>query len=161
MDLSTRSFDFLSKDPVWAVDFAPNGTRVGQGEIMTRKRYAATLSTIADEGADAFYRGPLADTLVRSVQQTNGTITMQDMEAYSVVSRRPVDILYRGKYRLHACGAPASGTVGLSALKILEGYDSGENDVDLHVHRTAEAMRFGYGKVGKDCLAVQDASLTF
>ncbi|KAI9870339.1 MAG: hypothetical protein M1823_008771, partial [Watsoniomyces obsoletus] len=49
--------DFLSKDPNWALDFAPNGTLVGFGDIITRKRYADTLETIANEGPDAFYNG--------------------------------------------------------------------------------------------------------
>ena len=42
--------DFLVKDPAWAVDFAPNGTLVGWGDTMTRKRYANTLRTIARSG---------------------------------------------------------------------------------------------------------------
>ena len=45
--------NFLSEDPNWALDFAPNGTLVGLGDIITRKRYADTLETIANEGPDA------------------------------------------------------------------------------------------------------------
>lgn len=37
------SYDFLTYDETWALDFAPNGTRLGLGDIMTRKRYANTL----------------------------------------------------------------------------------------------------------------------
>jgi gamma-glutamyltranspeptidase/glutathione hydrolase len=55
------SANFLTADPNWAIDFAPNGTLVGLGDTMTRKRYAATLQTIAKEGADAFYTGPIAE----------------------------------------------------------------------------------------------------
>ena len=35
--------DFLVEDPNWAIDFAPNGTLVKLGDVMTRKRYADTL----------------------------------------------------------------------------------------------------------------------
>src|SRR5690348_10331441 len=44
--------NFLVDDPTWALDFAPNGTRVGLGDTITRKRYADTLETIANEGPD-------------------------------------------------------------------------------------------------------------
>lgn len=31
--------NFFLNDPQWAIDFAPNGTVVGLGDIVTRKRY--------------------------------------------------------------------------------------------------------------------------
>ena len=40
MDESHDHGAFLVEDPQFAIDFAPNGTRVGLGDIMTRKRYA-------------------------------------------------------------------------------------------------------------------------
>jgi len=158
MELSTkrpRGYDFLSKDPVWAIDFAPNGTRVGLGDIMTRKRYAATLKAIADKGGDAFYlstHGSIAEAMIRTLRGTNGTMTIGDLDEYTVSSRRSVDVHYKG-YHVHACGTPASGSVVLSALKILEGYNnSGYDESNLSTHRIDEAMRFGYGKVSsEDC----------
>ena len=148
MDLVTEytGDDFLSKDPSWAEDFAPNGTRVGEGDIVTRKRYARTLEAIATGGPDIFYKGALAEATVRALQRRNGTITMQDMADYNVVSRKPASIEYKG-FRVHACGAPASGAVALSVLKILEGYSDMEQSEHLSTHRMDEAIRFGYGKV--------------
>jgi gamma-glutamyltranspeptidase/glutathione hydrolase len=32
--------NFLTDDPNWAMDFAPNGTLLGVGDILTRKRLA-------------------------------------------------------------------------------------------------------------------------
>ena len=148
MDLVTEytGDDFLSKDPSWAEDFAPNGTRVGEGDIVTRKRYARTLEAIATNGPDIFYKGPLAEAAVRALRGRNGTITMEDMAAYNVVSRKPVNIDYKG-FRVHGCGAPASGAVALSVLKILEGYSDLQQSEHMSTHRMDEAIRFGYGKV--------------
>jgi gamma-glutamyltranspeptidase len=42
--------NFLVKDPTWAIDFAPNGTLLGLGETITRRRYADTLEAIAKRG---------------------------------------------------------------------------------------------------------------
>ena len=147
MDLATKFYksSFLTEDLAWAEDFAPNGTRVGKGEIMTRKRYAHTLEVIAAGGPDVFYKGPLADATVQALQKMNGTMTMEDLASYEVVSRKAVDIDYKG-FRVHACGAPSSGVVVLSALKVLEGYNELADDVSLSTHRMDEAIRFAYGK---------------
>ncbi|KAL2058586.1 hypothetical protein ABVK25_001314 [Lepraria finkii] len=147
MDLSTQFYadEFLSKDTAWADDFAPNGTRVGEGDFMTRERYARTLEAIAARGPDAFYKGPLAKATVRALRKANGTMTMEDMAKYKVVSRKPAEINYKG-FRVHAVGAPSSGSVALSILKILEGYTDFDHSEHLSTHRMDEAIRFGYGK---------------
>ena len=138
--------DFLSNDPVWAEDFAPNGTRVGEGDSMTRERYARTLEAIATQGPDAFYKGPLAQATVRALRKSNGTMTMKDMANYKVVSRKPAEIEYKD-FRIYGVGAPSSGSVALSILKVLEGYIDFNNSEHLSTHRMDEAIRFGYGKV--------------
>lgn len=42
MDFATQGYrgNFLVEDPVWAEDFAPNGTLLELGDVITRKRYA-------------------------------------------------------------------------------------------------------------------------
>jgi len=147
MEISSMNSDFLTKDPLWAIDFAPNGTRVGRGDMITRKRYAKTLESIARDGANAFYTGPIADATIRAIKKEDGIITRQDLRKYAVMLRRPVEIEFKGNL-LCSCGVPASGAVTLSALKILEGYDDvGDEMGNLSTHRMVEAMRFGFGKV--------------
>lgn len=148
IEKTTGGFDFLTDDPAWAVDFAPNGTRLGLGDIMTRKRYADTLETIASEGADALYNGRIAEKMVSAMQKNNGSIVLKDLQDYLVTIRRPVQIDYHG-FRVLACGVPASGAVPLSVLKVLEGYENlaSPDTVNLSTHRLDEAIRFGYGKV--------------
>ncbi|RVX73408.1 hypothetical protein B0A52_03050 [Exophiala mesophila] len=139
--------NFLVDDPNWALDFAPNGTLVGLGDIITRKRYADTLEAIATQGPDAFYTGPIAETTIAALQAENGTMTLDDLKNYTVEIRQPVNITYRG-YNIFSGGAPSSGAVGLSVLKIVEGYTDfyTEGTVNLSTHRLDEAIRFGYGE---------------
>ncbi|CAD6573218.1 MAG: hypothetical protein ASARMPRED_005939 [Alectoria sarmentosa] len=146
MTLTTEyyGYDFLSKEP-WAEDFAPNGTRLEAGDVMTRKRYAHTLERIAMGGPDAFYKGPVAEATIGALKETNGSMTMEDLANYKTVSKSPVDINYKG-FRLYSCGAPASGAVALSVIKVLEGYEDFGQHIDLSTHRLDEAIRFGYGK---------------
>ena len=148
MKLSVKLYghDFLSNDPAWAEDFAPNGTRVAEGEVMTRERYARTLEAVAAQGPEAFYKGPLADAMVRALRKSNGTMTIDDLAKYGVVSRTPAEMDYKG-FRIHGVGVPSSGSVALSILKILEGYTDFDRSEHLSTHRMDEAIRFGYGKV--------------
>lgn len=144
---SPVSGGFLSDDPAWAIDFAPNGTRLGAGDTMTRKRYADTLETIGEKGANAFYTGAIANATITTIQSNNGTMTLEDLKNYTAAIREPVNITYRD-YKLTACGAPSGGSVALSALKIFEGYtDVGDpSDLNITTHHLDEAIRFAYGE---------------
>ncbi|CAH0014540.1 unnamed protein product [Clonostachys rhizophaga] len=135
---------FLVDDPVWAEDFAPNGKLLEVGETMTRKRYAKTLETIARHGADAFYTGKIAESMIAIIQETNGTMTLDDLRDYQVISRDVAKVSYRG-VDLHGISAPAGGAVCLSILKTMEQYDLEDwQDVNLTTHRLVESMRFAY-----------------
>ena len=120
MASATGTYDFLTKDPSWAIDFAPNGTRLGLGDTITRRRYADTLETIAKRGADAFYSGPIANATIVALQKANGTMTLKDLAGYKVALRKPSTITYRD-FILTSCSAPSSGVAALSALKTFEG----------------------------------------
>ena len=139
--------NFLFKDSNWAIDFAPNGTLLGVGDLITRKRYAATLETIAERGPDAFYQGPIAEATIAAVQAANGTMTLEDLRNYTVAIRETANITYRG-YRLFSCSAPSSGEVALAVLKVLELYPDFYHTgmLNLSTHRLDEAIRFGYGE---------------
>ncbi|KFY27231.1 hypothetical protein V493_03633 [Pseudogymnoascus sp. VKM F-4281 (FW-2241)] len=135
---------FLTEDPSWAVDFAPNGKLLQPGEIMTRKRFAKTLRTIAQKGASAFYEGPIAEATIRALQLANGSMTLDDMSQYEIVLREPVSIDYRG-YKMISTGAPSSGAVALNTFKIIEGYNMSDPDnLKLNTHRLDEAIKFSY-----------------
>ncbi|KJZ78670.1 hypothetical protein HIM_02061 [Hirsutella minnesotensis 3608] len=145
--MNSVSGEFFTEDPSWAQDFAPNGRLVRLGETMTRKRYANTLERIANEGADAFYTGSIAQATIAALEAANGTMTVEDLANYTIKSREPLSITYRG-YKLTSCSAPSSGAVALSALNTVSGYE-GFGDpaqVNLSTHRLDEAIRFAYGQ---------------
>lgn len=133
--------NFLVEDPLWAEDFAPNGTLLQVGDTITRKRYAKTLEKIGKKGAKAFYTGKMAKAMIDTVQAYNGTMTLDDLKDYEVVSREAVSIDYRGR-KVISTGVPSSGAVALSILKTMEGYETAASD--LNTHRFDEALRFAY-----------------
>jgi gamma-glutamyltranspeptidase/glutathione hydrolase len=143
---STANNSFLVSDPSWAIDFAPNGTLVKLGDMMYRRRYAATLQTIADYGPNAFYHGSLANATIAALQATGGSMALSDLANYSIMIRPHSNITYRG-FKLTSGSAPSSGAVVLSALKIVEGYDmSTPSQLNYSTHYLDEAMKFGYGQ---------------
>lgn len=144
---SASNNEFLVEDPIWAIDFAPNGEIVKLGETITRKRYADTLEVIATQGPDAFYTGAIAEATIAALTSKNGTMTVEDLKNYTVAIREPAEITYRG-HKATSGSAPSSGVVALSTLKILDGYDgfSDPAALNLSTHRLDEAMRFAYGQ---------------
>ncbi|TKA43063.1 hypothetical protein B0A54_06011 [Friedmanniomyces endolithicus] len=139
--------NFLVSNPTWAIDFAPNGTLLGLGDVITRKRYADTLETIAKRGVEAFYSGPLAETFINTVQSKGGIMTLEDLKNYTVAIRPPSAINYRD-YKITSGSAPSSGTVLASVMKIIEGYPTIGEAATLHLstHLFDEAIRFAYGQ---------------
>jgi gamma-glutamyltranspeptidase/glutathione hydrolase len=145
------SANFLTADPNWAIDFAPNGTLLGIGDTLTRKRYAATLQEIAKHGADAFYTGPIAEATIEALATANaskGIMTLEDLKNYTVAIQEPLSINYRD-FKITSTSAPSSGEVVLSVLNAISGYSGfGEEALlNLSTHRLDEAIRFGYGQV--------------
>lgn len=140
------TYDYLTYDETWALDFAPNGTRLGLGDVITRKRYANTLESIAEYGPDAFYRGAIANATITALGKSNGTMTLSDLANYTVSIRPTSNITYRG-FKLHSGSAPSSGAVVLSTLKTVEGYDmSTPSKINSSTHYLDEAIRFAYGQ---------------
>lgn len=140
------SYDFLTYDETWALDFAPNGTRLGLGDVMTRKRYANTLESIAEYGPNAFYYGAIANATITALQKSNGTMTLSDLANYTVEIRQTSNITYRG-FKMHSGSAPSSGAVVMSIMKIVEGYDmSTPSQLNFSTHYLDEGMRFAYGQ---------------
>jgi gamma-glutamyltranspeptidase/glutathione hydrolase len=139
---------FLYEKKEWAEDFAPNGTTLGLGDWITRKRYADTLERVANEGADVFYHGDMAEKLVKAVNNANGNMTLEDLRNYKVQLRKPATISYKG-YKLTSNSAPASGVVSLAVMNIVSGYEDfgWDKQVNLSTHRLDEAMRWAYGMV--------------
>ena len=85
-----------------------------------------------------------ANATIAALQAANGTMTLEDLKNYQVSIRDPISIDYRG-YKMYSTGAPSGGSVALSILKIIEGYDMGSpNLLNISTHRLDEAMRFSY-----------------
>ena len=136
----------LNQEPNVAAIFLRDGQPWQAGERLVQKDLAVTLKAIAKEGASAFYKGPVAATIVAASSANGGLLTLQDFADYSVTESAPIRCSYRG-YTIISAPPPSSGGTALcEMLNILEGYPMAE--LGFHsaqgIHLMVEAMRHAY-----------------
>ncbi|WP_104578552.1 gamma-glutamyltransferase [Helicobacter felis] len=116
------------------------------GDLLVQKDLAKTLTLIKNGGAQAFYKGPIADLIAKDMAKNGGIITKKDLASYQVVWRKPIEGSYRG-YKIISMAPPSSG-----GTHIIEMLNTMEN-ANIHdlgfgssktIHIMAEAMRQAY-----------------
>lgn len=136
----------LGKDPAAAAIFLKDGKPFSEGDTLVQADLADSLSLISQKGPDAFYRGVIADKIVKASTERHGILTNADFEQYAVRELSPVKCSYRG-YEVISSPPPSSGGVILcEILNVLEGYPLahlGQGSAET-VHYMVEAMRHAY-----------------
>ena len=132
------------------------------GEIFKQPDLAATLRKLVDAeqtalksgksrrdaimaAYDRFYRGDIAQELVRGTQEEGGLITLDDLAKWRVHIEEPVSTKYKGidVYKLNVW---TQGPAMLQALNILENYDlktMGYNS-PKYIHTVYQAMNLAF-----------------
>ncbi|HWQ32312.1 MAG TPA: gamma-glutamyltransferase [Blastocatellia bacterium] len=129
----------------FAATFLPNGKPPAIGEIFTNKNLAATLKKIAAGGRDVFYKGEIAEKLVKFAQSQGGFHTMQDFADHRSNWVEPISTTYRG-YTVYELPPNNQGLAALEMLNILEGFDVkslGHNSAE-YLHLLVEAKKLAF-----------------
>jgi gamma-glutamyltranspeptidase/glutathione hydrolase len=116
------------------------------GDLFVQKDLARTLRLLADEGADAFYKGAIAGQIEAEMKAGGGLVTRQDLAAYRANVRPPIHGTYRG-YDIYGPPPPSSGGICLvEMLNILETHDLKRQGrwSPATLHLMIEAMRRAY-----------------
>ncbi len=92
------------------------------GAVLRQPNLARTYTLLAKEGREAFYRGPLAQTITEYVQQCGGVLSMEDMAMHTSNWVKPISTNYRG-YEVYEFPPNTQGIAALEMLNIIEGYD--------------------------------------
>lgn len=129
--------------------FPDAATPVLAGQRLANPIYARTLRKVAIDGVDGFYKGEIAERIVKTVHEdleNPGLLSMEDLEKYKAVERKTLCGPYRG-YMVCTMGEPSSGGLMLLAsLGILENFNLaalGEKN-PLSWHYIAEASRLAF-----------------
>src|ERR1700722_2077195 len=143
--LEVGTAEFREQPNVAAV-FLQNGATFKPGERLVQVNLAATLRAISEGGAQAFYQGAIADTMIDSSRANGGLFTKQDFAAYPVTETAPISCRYR-EYTVLSAPPPSSGGVALcEMLQVLAAYPLkalGFHSADS-VHLMTEEMRHAY-----------------
>lgn len=129
-----------------AIFLKPDGKSFTIGETLIQPDLAASLESISEKGPDAFYKGAIADNIVKASAATGGILAKADFEQYAVRELKPVECDYRG-YSITSSPPPSSGGIIIcEILNVLEGYPfsyMGYGSAET-VHAMVEAMRHAY-----------------
>jgi gamma-glutamyltranspeptidase/glutathione hydrolase len=127
----------------WFDTFAPNGNAPAIGDMVRLPDHAKTLRTLAETDGEAFYRGELAEKIVRFAKATGGLMREDDLEGYQPEWVQPIQVSYRG-YEVWELPPNGQGLVTLMALNILKGFEFREREHVETYHRQIEAMKLAF-----------------
>lgn len=139
----------------------PAGRAPGVGEVFRNAALGDTLERIGEEGClNGFYRGKVAEEIVRCVGEVGGCMSLEDLEAAGVRDDRVRDAICVdfGGSTVWEVGAPTHGGAVLLGLNILEAAAEGEGGVAAveggrygveNIHRLIEAVRLAYLDAGR------------
>jgi gamma-glutamyltranspeptidase/glutathione hydrolase len=137
--------DLLLKNEAASRALLLDGRAPRPGEVFVQPDLAATLSTVAEGGADAFYNGEIARSMARAAQEAGGYLSEEDLAEHESTWVEPISTDYRG-VRVYEIPPPGQGVAALEMLNILEGFDLGDLDpvgADL-IHLEVEAKKLAF-----------------
>ncbi|HDZ08477.1 gamma-glutamyltransferase family protein [Pseudohongiella sp.] len=111
--------DKLLNDADSASTFLVDGEVPPLYSIIRNPALADALRLIQRDGADAFYRGPIAEAIVAKVEAAGGVMSMDDLAGFSPEWVEPISTNYHG-YDVHQLPPPGQGFATLQLLNILE-----------------------------------------
>lgn len=140
-----RSAPLLSRWENSAATYLPEKRAPRPGERLHQPNLARTYRTLAREGRDVFYHGPIGRTIAEYVQQCGGVLSVEDLARHHSDWVEPLATTYRG-YEVYELPPNTQGITALEMLNILEGYDLKELGYQsaAYLHLLLEAKKLAF-----------------
>ncbi len=115
------------------------------GETIRQPELAETLKAIAREGAAGFYEGAVGRSIAARIRNDGGTVTLDDLNSYKPVWRRPLIGRYRDRTVITVPPPSAGGVALVGLLNVMEGYgpDRFRHNSGAYLHLVAETTKAG------------------
>ncbi|MBI2182672.1 MAG: gamma-glutamyltransferase [Deltaproteobacteria bacterium] len=126
--------------------FLPKDQVPAESELIRQPELGETLKAIASQGAEVFYQGWIAQSIVDTVKKEGGVLTLEDLKNYKPVWREPLIGQYR-KRTVIAMPPPSSGGVAiLQMLNVLEAHQLNKlpHNEGTYLQLLAEAMKHAF-----------------
>ena len=127
----------------------PDGSPYRPGERLVQSDMAETLRRISLGGADAFYRGAIADRIAEDMAASGGFLTREALDAYRAEDSRIVRGSYRG-FEIVGSDIPASGAIAILALHIAEAFDPDSMGDEAWASVIAQSLALAMGEYRRD-----------
>lgn len=130
----------LSGVPGFAGTFLQRGEVPSAGSRFCQPRLARTLTRLANDGLDSFYRGPLAQLMAEELQATGCPLTGQDLAGHRARRRVPLKLNHQ-LGDIFNITPPTQGLVSLAILGITDHLDMANANEVQTIHRIVEATK--------------------
>jgi gamma-glutamyltranspeptidase / glutathione hydrolase len=138
----------LLKNPESTRVFLPGRKTPETGEVFRNPDVAHALTLVADQGEAAFYKGEIAQAILKTSEQLGGTMTADDLASYSAEWVDPISTQYRD-WTVYELPPNGDGIAALEMLNIMEQFkpDPAGPHSPGELHTRIEAMKLAYADV--------------
>ena len=138
----------LMQNPESQRVFLPSGTIPETGQIFRNPDIAQALTRIANEGESAFYKGAIAQAILKTSAELGGAMSADDLAQYSAEWVEPLSTQYRD-WTVYELPPNGDGMAALEMLNIMEQFPPapGGPDNAAELHTRIEAMKLSYADV--------------
>ncbi|MBQ9987837.1 MAG: gamma-glutamyltransferase family protein [Erysipelotrichales bacterium] len=113
------------------------------GEMIQLPGHARTLRLIGQTYADAFYKGEIAEAIVKQSDRDGGFMTLEDLANFEAMWVDPIHVNYHG-YDVWEIPPNGQGIVALMALNILKEFEFTHKDDTECYHKQFEAIKMAF-----------------
>lgn len=139
------SVEKLQKTPEATRVFLPGGKVPQLGDAFTNPDLAKTLTVLAQQGRDSFYKGEIARAIVNTSSAMGGTMRLEDLADFSSEWVEPISSTYRG-WTIYELPPNGQGMAALEMLNIMAKFTPDQNGPGsvAELHKRMEAMKLAY-----------------
>ncbi|HKD14541.1 MAG TPA: gamma-glutamyltransferase [Candidatus Angelobacter sp.] len=125
--------------------FLPGGKTPELGSWFTNPDLAKALKLVAEQGRDAFYKGPIAQAIVETSSPFGGNMQLDDLADFSAEWVEPISVDYRG-WKIYELPPNVQGMAALEMLNIMSNFqpDKDGPQSTAELHKRIEAMKLAY-----------------
>lgn len=127
----------------WFNTFAPEGRPPHIGEVWRSPDHADTLKKLAESNCESFYRGEIAEKIIRFSEKYHGYLSMEDLAAYEPEWVKPIHVQYRD-YEIWELPPNGQGLVALMALNMLKDFEFSARESVETFHNQIEAIKIAF-----------------
>src|SRR5258706_1104086 len=130
--------------------YLPGGKPPAVGQVFQNRDLAKALRLVAENGADAFYRGEIARAILSTSKNLGGTMAAEDLAEFSPEWVEPISTTYRD-WTVYELPPNGQGMAALEMLNIMETTPaSPEGPLSAgELHKKIEAMKLAYADLGR------------